>query len=146
MCQNSSESSCLCNPVILSSCDPGYVRALGSQTFSGCYRGGWGARALGLLQDGRNPCLWLARGLCFPGSWGVGWGPSYAMRCERCCGLSCDLEHVRAPVLLGVSALLGVERPLRSCGPGLFRAPESLAPSGCFKSGCRASTPWLLQV
>ena len=101
-----------CNPVILSSCDPGYVRALGSQTFSGCYRGGWGARALGLLQDGRNPCLWLARGLCFPGSWGVGWGPSYAMRCERCCGLSCDLEHVRAPVLLGVSDLLGVELPL----------------------------------
>jgi hypothetical protein len=61
------------------------------------------------VQDRRNQCLCLSRILCFPGSWGVGGGPIYAGCCERYCGLNCDLEYIRAPVLLGVSDLLGVE-------------------------------------
>jgi hypothetical protein len=35
---------------------------------------------------------------------------------------------------------------LWSCDPGCFRAPGSLAPSVCFKSGYRVSTPGLLWV
>jgi hypothetical protein len=54
------------------------------------------------------------------------WSPSYAGCWERCCVLSCVLECVRAPVLLGVSHLLGVELLLCFCDPGCFRVPGSI--------------------
>ena len=44
-------------------------------------------------------------------------GPSYAWCWEKSCGLNCDLECVRVPLILGVSDLLGVELPLSSCYP-----------------------------
>ena len=37
---------------------------------------------------------------------------------ERCGGLNCDLEYVRALVILGVSKPLGVELPVDVVGVG----------------------------
>jgi hypothetical protein len=121
LCQNSSVSNCLCDPVILGSWNPEIlgmsellgvklplgswnpgvnkflryccVRVPGSLAFSGDCRGGWGSRALSLLWTQ----LQSGRNLCL---WLGGvlcfpvfcGSPSYTGCWERCCGLSCDFE------------------------------------------------------
>jgi hypothetical protein len=128
LCHNSSESSKSPESRVQSqwSWDAGCVRAPGSQDFSGCCRGGCRARSLGLLQAqvqvGRNLCLWFGAVLCFPGSCG---GPSYSVCWERCV-LSCDSECITAPVLLGMSDLMGFELSLWSCDPVILGISEYL--------------------
>jgi hypothetical protein len=95
------------------------VRAPGCQAFSESFRCGFRARVLSLhqgqVQAERDLCCWLGRGYCFPGSWGEGRGPIYARCWGGCCGVNCDLDCVRAPVILGVSNLLRVKLSLWSC-------------------------------
>lgn len=110
LCPNSLEPSCLCDPLIQrswmcqrsweSSCPWVWVEWMGSQS---------PGSAPGTGEAGRNPCIWLGRGLCSLGSCG---GPSYAWCWETCCILNCDLECVGAPLILGVSDFLEIELPL----------------------------------
>jgi hypothetical protein len=115
VCQNSLESSCLCDPVMLrtwvcqssweSSCiwdpkilvwpgpwDPGFVRAPGSGASSGCCGTGCRVQAQCLLrapaQTGRSPCHWLGRVLVSldPA------GPSYSQWCWDRCSLDLFLN------------------------------------------------------
>ena len=53
-------------------------------------------------------------------------GPSYAWCWEKSCGLNCDIECVRVPLILGVSDLLGVKIPLSSCYPVILVVSEHL--------------------
>lgn len=61
-----------CDPMCVcqSSCDPGCVRTPYGQASSGCYRSGYGARALApvctQVQTGRNVCLWMGADSCVP--------------------------------------------------------------------------------
>ena len=93
--------------------------------------------AQGTCSSCKAPVPLTGQGSYFPDSCG---GPSYSSHWERCFGHNCDLECVRAPVILGVSNP-GAELLLGSCDPGHFRAPGSQAPSGCCRSGFRVSIP-----
>jgi hypothetical protein len=120
-----------CNSVILWFRDPVILRSWVCQSswessFLWVLQGWVGSRALGLLksqvQTGMNLCLLLVS-LCFPGFCG---GPRCTGCWERCCGLNCDLECIRGPVLLGVSDLLGVKLPLWSCDPVILDTSKHL--------------------
>lgn len=93
------------------------------------------------LQAGRNLCLWLA-GVVF--TWFL-WG-SQGHCWETCCGLNCYLECVRAPVLLGMSNLLSFLCDRLVLLSWAFQNTWQSGFLWVFKSGCRASTPGLLQV
>jgi hypothetical protein len=116
-----------CNSGILLSSYPGCVRAPESQSFSGCCRDRWGARTLvcsghRCKLKGTRASAWAEVSVSlvpvgchsYPGCW------------EKCFGLNCDLEYVRASVLLGVSNLLGVSPFLWFCDPVILCVSEHL--------------------
>jgi hypothetical protein len=125
LCQNSSEFSCLCDPVILWSWDPGYVRAPGSQAALGTLRC-WCDQApgiLGVLEHLRVELLLSVVGLAVDSAPKVCSGHLWFF----------DPELIRVP---GSGASSGCCRTgCRVCVQGLSRALTQTGRNLCHWSG-----------